>query len=414
MIAVVKVGSSNELVLVNGDKVYSALSLNRASVLNDTYSYLKALPEIAELRVIMTCPLLGANMQADGIPVSQMNCGGINKVAYISKVDVDKLKQLACNLGLGEFKLYNMFDFLTLIGKQRSVIVTGKYLDKHIYTVYVDKTGIRDFRESTKVDKNEVLSVQKFAETDYAVSEFNNLLDSYVLSSYKNIQSMNDDELSRLYMNLLTDYIKPVKVIDATEEVVQGEEIHEIEGAIAQPEKVKTPSPDKLKKTLNQYNPEYTEMVKTNYALDAIGTVLALIMGITLFANYQLTRETAHIEDKINQVKEVVTPKEDNLKYLQAFASSLKSNKSGDTEVVQKISDIKIDGILAEIALKQDTVGVVVYLNRGSSDAEAKAAIDNYEAKLKTIINVDEVKEDKDYDVVGATLIKYIIHGSLK
>lgn len=411
MIAVLKVGSTQELVLIDKKKLYFAFSLNRSSVLTDTYKYLKSIPEgITELRVIMTPTVVGSELECDGVPLNQFDCGGINKTAYLSKNDLSKLKLLAIKLGLKEFKLYNMFDFLRLIGKRRPVIVSGKYLDRNVYTVYVDRTGIKSFRESDKPDYHDILDVQRFSETTTCVSELNTELAASVRNEYLNINDMNDDEIKKLYMLLLSHYVTPAKIVKTDSEIENlAQPIVEFDGSIPEKEK-----PEQEKAPVKPKVVKYTEHAKLNYGLEALIATLAIVVGVNIFSNVQLKAENVAIHDKLDQLNGVLKPMKDNLAYYQDYVKVLKSGGSNDLKFIEQLNSIKIDGVLGEVVFNKNNVGVQVYLAKGNTEEATKAAIENYKQALSQFVNITEVKEDTSANISGATLVKIIIQGTLK
>lgn len=425
MIAVLKVGSTQELVLIDKNKVYFAFSLNRSTILNDTYKYLKSITEgVDELRVIMTPTIIGSDLECDGVQLNQFDCGGMSKTAYLSKSDLNKLKLLALKLGLREFKLYNMFDFLKLIGKRRPVIVSGKYLDRNMYTVYVDRTGIKVFRESEKPDYHDIVDVQKFSETTTCISELNTELAASVRSEYVNINDMNDDEIKKLYMLLLSHHVTPAKIIKTDSEIENmTQPIMEFDGTVPEEPVTEPIVKDKKanrkkkqkEKTVNEnVAPKYPEHAKLNYALEGLIAALAIMVGVNVFSNVQLQAENTAIHDKLDQLNGVLKPMKDNLSYYENYVKVLQSGGSNDLKFIEQLNNIKIDGVLGEVVFNKSNVGVQVYLAKGDSDDATKAAIENYKQSLSKFMNITDVKEDTSANISGATLVKIIIQGTLK
>lgn len=415
MIAVLKIGSTNELVLLEDKKLYFAFSLNRSTILNDTYKYLKSIPKsIDELRIIITPTIMGSELICDGLPLNQFNCGGIRKTAYISKIDVEKLKLLAIKLGLREFKIYNMFDFLKLIGKRKPAIISGIYLDRYMYTVYVDRTGIKSFRESEKPDYHDIMDVQKFSDTTLAISELNVELAANVRNEYENINDMNDDELKKIYMLLLTHYVTPAKVINTASVVNDiAKPLTELDSDVPVQE---PPKPEKKKKErkVSNVEPKYLEHAKLNYGLEAFACVLSVAIGISAYGNIQLTSENVVLHDKLTQLNAVYKPLKDNLHYYDDYVKVLQTGSSSDLQFIEDLNKIKMDGVLGEVVFNKDNVGIQVYLAKGRTDEETKVAIENYKGELSKLMTITEVKEDTGASVEGATLVKIVIQGVLK
>ena len=409
MIAVLKIGSTQELVLIDDKKLYFAFSLNRSSILNDTYKYLKSLPKaVDELRVIITPTIIGSDLPCEGVALNQFDCGGIRKTAYLSKIDLDKLKLLALKLGLKEFKVYNMFEFLKLIGTKRPAIISGKYLDRNMYTVYVDGTGIKSFRESEKPNHEDIKDVQKISDTTTCISELNTELAACVKNEYININDMNDDEIKKLYMLLLTHYVTPTKVF-STESVIEqmAEPIQELVEEEEETTVAEEP-PKPVEKRI------VTKEMKVTYAFDALFVLLGIIVGSNAYANIQLKNENVVIHEKLDQLNSVLKPMKDNLNYYQDYVKVLEQGNTNDLAFIEKLNNIKIDGVLGEVVFKKNDVGVQVYLAKGNTDEETKAAIENYKTAVSEFMNITEVKEDTTANVTGATLVKIIIQGTLK
>lgn len=413
MIAVLKIGSTNELVLIEDKKLYFAFSLNRSTILNDTFKYLKSLPKnIDELRIIITPTIMGSEVSCDGMTLNQFNCGSIRKTAYISKIDVEKLKLLAVKLGLREFKLYNMFDFLKLIGKRKPAIISGIYLDRYMYTVYVDRTGIKSFRESEKPDYHDILDVQKFSDTDFAISELNVELAANVRNEYENIDDMNDDELKKIYMLLLTHYVTPAKVIGTSSAIDNiTDPLIELDSDI--PEEPLPPQPKPVEKK-RDFEPKYVEHVKLNYCLDGAAFLLSIVLGFSAYGNIQLKSENTVLHDKLTQIESVYKPMKDNLNYYDGYIKVLQSGNSSDLKFIEDLNSIKMDGVLGEVVFNKENIGVQVYLAKGRTDEETKVAIENYKDELSKFMNITEVKEDTGASIEGATLVKIVIQGVLR
>ena len=103
-------------------------------------------------------------------------------------------------------------------------------------------------------------------------------------------------------------------------------------------------------------------------------------------------------------------PYEDEIEYLTYYKNSL-DNGTKTSDVLKQISEVKVNGVLSEVGINKDTVGIFVYL------ADSKD-IDSYKKSIGKIINVEscdskgEVTSESTGNAI--TLYKYLIQGKLK
>ncbi len=439
MIAILKIGSSNELVVTKKNKLYYAFTLTEGNVLNETYKYLKGMP-VKELRVILTPVVKVSSTLTDDIQISEFKGEGLDRKCFVSRHDVDKLKILTANLDLDKLKIYSMFDLFRLIGKRKPSVICGKYLGNFVYYIYLDKNGVRDFREAKEVDTDVVNNLLKFSETKNVISEFNLELDGVIRNRFTNIADLRDYELEKLYPNLCTDFLSPNleiavtpgdTIVSMTLPTETMEEEYEEEEEILD-EEVQDSLEDNLDDELNEEMIAVTsskrERGKRNrggrkeertpkqdmapnrlldIGLTVVGVILAVILSLSLFSNKQLPAETKHIEEKSQQLEEVIAPMKDNANYLNNYTKVLSNGGPTDVNVIEQLGKISIDGVLSEVVLNQKEVGLIVYL------ADEKS-IDAFTTELGKIMTVSEVSKEGKLGLDSTSLNKFIIHGTLK
>ena len=430
MIAILKIGSSNELVVTHSGRLCYAFSLTKGNLLNETYKYIKGM-NIKELRVIMTPVVRAESGTTEDVIISEFMGETINRKCYISRHDLAKLKRLSADLGIKELKLYSLFDLYKIIGKRKPSVICGQYKDGFIYYIHVDKTGVRDFRETVAPDSNVAVNMLEFSDAPNIISEFNLELDGILRNRYNNIEELTDDELSRIYPNLATDFITP-NIITS---ISQGDSIHEMpipeiyeeenkeeiaDGYYEEEEILEEPDDDVEELTaatstrgrFSRMRPSKPSNVPPqNRMLDIgvtiVGVVMAVIVSLSLFSNKQLVAETGNIKEKSEQLEEVIAPMKDNVNYLNDYANVLQNGGPTDNAVIEQLSKISIDGVLSEVVLKQKTVGIIVYL------ADEKA-IDKFTEELGNVMTVSEVSKEGKLGLDSTSLNKFIIHGTLK
>lgn len=429
MLAILKIGSSNELVVTKNNKLCYAFTLTKGKMLNETYKYLKGM-DIKELRVIMTPIVRTEGGNTDDMIISEFVGETINRRCYISRHDVAKLKRLCADLNVTQLKLYSLFDLYKLIGRRKPAVICGEYKDNFVYYIYVDKNGVRDFRETTSPDSQTAVSMLEFSNTPYIVSEFNLELDGVLRNRYTNIDELRDEELEKIYPNLSTDFITPnmmipispgdsiadmpIPEIHEEEDVLEEEPfVEEVEDEYEDDEDIEevaaiTATRGKLGRVKPNKEPN---VPPTNRLMDLgltiAGVFVAIILSLSLFANKQLSAETDNILEKGEQLEEVIAPMKDNVNYLNDYATVLENGGPTDNAVIEQLSKITIDGVLSEVVLKQKTVGIIVYL------ADEKA-IDKFTEELNKVMTVSEVSKEGKLGLDSTSLNKFIIHGTLK
>ena len=425
MIAVLKIGSSNELVVTHNNKLCYAFTLTKGNMLNEAYKYLKGM-NISELRVIMTPIVRTEGGNTDDMILSEFVGETINRRCYISRYDVAKLKRLCADLKVSQLKLYSLFDLFKIIGKRKPTVICGEYKDNFIYYIYVDRNGVRDFRETTSPDSQTAISMLEFSNTPHIVSEFNLELDGVIRNRYTNIEDLRDEELEKIYPNLSTEFITPNIVLpispgdSITEmpipEIHEEEEPLELDDEFENEEEEEdideiaaiTATRDRRSKANNvrELNVPPTNRMM-DFGLTIAGVFLAIVLSLSLFANKQLSAETENILQKGEQLEEVIAPMKDNVNYLNEYTTVLQNGGPTDNSVIEQLSKITIDGVLSEVVLKQNTVGIIVYL------ADEKA-IDKFTEELGKVMTVSEVSKEGKLGLDSTSLNKFIIHGTLK
>ena len=436
MKAILRIGSSNELIVVENRKLCYCFSLRTGSILSDAYKYLANLP-LTELDVIMTPVIKSPEGVTKDYEISGFQIDGRARKGYVSYVDIEKIKELSSALGLASFNVYNMFDVLELIGQRVPSIICGKFVKNFVYYVYVDRRGIVEFLTSKEPMMAKLDELVERYETENVITEKNNILNGLVRSMYDNIIDMDDDELSRVYVPLCVDAINPSLTImvddscDGIQEINLEDEGFN-EGFMPIEEEPETLEEGFVDTVDEEYEPQVEEPVrvpeKENEAvnsnrrrslnglsrnklisrlLDLVGCFLVVVLSLTLVANKEVPQETDNLNEKIVQVESVVKPMRSNVDYMNNYIDSLAKGKNTDNQIVEGISAIKVNGILSEIALSRKDVGIALYLSNEKD-------IDKFTEELNKIVKVKNVDKMSKMELGGDPLTKFVISAAIK
>lgn len=439
MKAILRIGSANELIVVENRKLCYCFSLRTGSILSDAYKYLANLP-LTELDVIMTPVIKAPEGVTKDYEISGFQIDGRARKGYVSYTDIEKLKELSKALGIQSFKVYNMFDVLGLIGQRVPSIICGKFVKNFVYYVYVDRRGIVEFLTSKEPMVSKLDELVERYDTDNVITEKNNILNGLVRSMYDNIIDMDDDELSRVYVPLCVDAINPGFVIEVDD---SNDGIQEIglmdegfnEGFVAVEEEPETLENDFIEEEdegfIEEEEPEVEEPVRAprenkavnskprrsfgglsrnkliSRLLDLVGCLLVVVLSLTLVANKEVPEETDNLNEKIVQMESVVKPMRSNVEYMNNYIDSLANGKNTDNQIVEKISAIKVNGILSEIALSRKDVGIALYLSNEKD-------IDKFTEELNKIVKVKNVDKMSKMELGGDPLTKFVISATIK
>ncbi|GAA0101674.1 hypothetical protein UT300012_23890 [Paraclostridium bifermentans] len=440
MKAILRIGSSNELLVVENRKLCYCFSLRTGSILTDAYKYLANLP-LTELDVIMTPVIKAPEGVTKDYEISGFEIDGRVRKGYISYVDIEKIKELTRALGLNSFRVFNMFEVLKLIGQRVPSIICGKFVKNFVYYVFVDKRGIVEFSVSQQPQLDKLTEMASLYDVENVITEKNNVLSGLVRSMYDNITDMDDDELSRVYVPLCVDAIKPglsVMVDDSDyaieelgimddgfnagfipdeeeplgfeEEFIEEEELFDdfIEEEDYIDEPVSEPVREsKAVKSNKQPRAGLSRNKLISRLLDLVGCLLVVLLSLTLVANKEVPADTGYLNEKIAQVESVVKPMRANLDYMNNYIASLSDGKNTDNQIVEKISAIKVDGILSEIALSKKDVGIALYLSNEKD-------IDKFTEELNKIVKVKNVDKMSKMELGGDPLTKFVISATVQ
>lgn len=424
MIAVLKIGTSNELVILDNKRLCYAFTLTPGNILGEVYKYTKPL-KIEEFRVIITPDVKMPDIASDDIVLNEFYSSSLSRKAYVSRYDIKKLKMLANDLGLNKLSIYSTFEVLRLIGNRRPTIVCGKYLDSSTYYIYMDAEGIKDFRHTVDISEATARTMIESNSCENVITEYNLELDGLVRSRFTNINDLMDEEFERIYMNLVTDMVRPslelnIKQGDLIEEVenhlepediipLEEDEEDEDDYGVEELAAVDTTRKNSRVKKVKEKRPkvEHEKSHGLALVLEVIGCILAVILAFSLFSNKELAAETNNINEKAEQLQQMLAPMKDNVDYLNNYVKVLENGGPTDNKVVETLSKVQIDGVLSEVVLKQNTVGIIVYL-------ADETTIDKFTEDIGSVITVTEVSKEGKLGIDATSLNKFIIHGTLK
>ena len=151
-------------------------------------------------------------------------------------------------------------------------------------------------------------------------------------------------------------------------------------------------------------------MDKRRVGTTVASMLLAVVIGLTFFVNKELPAQTEDLNSRASSLQENLQPYKDEIEYLTYYKNSL-DNGTKTSDVLKQISEVKVNGVLSEVGINKDTVGIFVYL------ADSKD-IDSYKKSIGKIINVEscdskgEVTSESTGNAI--TLYKYLIQGKLK
>lgn len=424
MKAVVKLGLENFLVVIEDKTILEIVHLDSDNYLNDIKSQLLCHKKgsIDEIDFIVTPMVVEGNRNSfvtDGIIVGDLECD--KEYTYIiDRGDLENYRKLASALAIDKINIYNKFDIFTLIGQKEPCVIVGAYFDSY-YIVCVDYRGIIRFETYNNLKKDYIINMCRATNCTKAYNESNLLLKGQITQTYTNATDLSDNEFKYIYQALVLTGIKPcyATTIRGTDEPIPEEynvlqeeltdisddatAIYEVEDNDEDEGFTKPKSkPKKFKKK--------TKFKDKHSVVTAMVMVLSVIIGMTFFSNKELPAQTEDINSRAVALEENLQPYEDEKEYLTYYQNSLDTGVK-TSDILEKISKIEVNGILSEIGVNKDTVGIFVYL-------ADKDDIDKYKKSVNKIVDVEscDYKGEINSDSTGSkiTLYKYLIQGKIK
>ena len=430
MKAIIKLGLTNDLVVIDDKVVIGILPLGD-DILNEVKDQLMCMKAgtITELNFIVTPTVIKEydNMfVTDGIPIGKLNCE-IDYTCVLDRDDLDKFRQLASYLNIDKINIYNIFDVYKLIGQQNPCVIVSAYLGGKFFGACVDYRGVIRFNVFDDLNKEYVKEMCVGTKCSKAYSENNLALKSRIMQTYYNARDLSDDDISSAYPALVLNGIKPAyeTEISGKDEPIPPE-FNTVQEEIS--DKIETPSPiykveededenegfiepkPKRKGLFRKSKSKKETMDKKRVGTTVASMLLAVAIGLTFFVNKELPAQTEDLNSRASSLQENLQPYEDEIEYLTYYKNSL-DNGTKTSDVLKQISEVKVNGVLSEVGINKDTVGIFVYL------ADSKD-IDSYKKSIGKIINVEscDSKGEVTSESTGnsITLYKYLIQGKLK
>ena len=415
-IGIFKVSTSCELTVIKTREgatkasICVSYTLNPRIPLTDCQSRIKNL-ELDELWVtIQGQVVLGHD--SDHIVTNRLSriVSG-EKVSTIHREDLEKIKYMAEDLKIPVLKLYDMYDIYAKMGETKPVILCGDYYNNQYAYMYVKDGEIQEHRVWRNIDNKVLMNMMAEFDVNLVLPIYNNLLSEPIQKKISNWNYVSSQEKTLLALSLGTVLIYPVK------------EFTMKDGILVENKKLIKDHTPTVKKDFKQFIKEQTverETAVTSHThkkrspnkfftlgrtLTATGFIVASILSASIAINKQLPANIEYLQGKQEELAELLNPKQSTLDYYTDF---LESNKTGngnlDANYIAQISGINVDGIIAEIRLEKDNVGIVVFLKDPNT-------LEQLTADLNTIFEVVQVADKGSVSLDNTSLTKYIING---
>ena len=414
--AVLKLTNSKELALVEDNRIVFAVSLLQENYLQECLNTLK--PFTIEELVVVYLPTITNSLNKKDYKIRSFQIGNIEKFCYISTEDIEKLQELCDKLDIYSLKIYDTLAFYPLMAKDGPVIIAGENVQNGYSYAYVDNRGIDDYRIAVKSSPKIIQAMLEYHKDKdvRVVSFYSNMLLELLSKKFDNLGMIEPEKQLLLIPMLCTFLIKPPLMLaiarkeepeeldipdDLTQEFI--DEIDDLESQPAnnipvakQPDVVELSDDDKPKKGFSF----------GTLMLDVVGVAASMVLAFSIVANKEMPKDIKYLNDKLSEVKEIVLPEQNTVTYYQKYLKGLQESKNIDGDIVDKISKVKVDGVLGEIKLDRDNVGVRVYLKNAKD-------IDKVKDDLSKIYNVKNVQDQGVVSVGKTSLNKFSIDGTL-
>lgn len=421
-VGIFKVSTTYELTIIktleSGSKsgICVSYTLNPRLPLTDCQAKIKAL-NLDELWVtVQGHVILGQDSDHDVLNrFSKISSG--EKVSVINSEDLNKIKFMAESLGIETLKIFDMYDIFGKMGEEKPVLLCGDYYDDSYAYIYVKNGEIQDHRVWRSTDTELLYNMMKEFDTNFVLPIYNNLLNKPISKKVTNWDYVGSQEKTLLSLSMGSLLVNPVKIFKLVDN-------HMVEQKIEEPKKTQQAKPVENKlspkrgpKHVNATKSEKPKketslkdkLAKTSFnktkVLTVSGLMIAMLLGAFLVANKQLPSNIEYLEDKQQELMDLITPKQSTLDYYTKFVEANKAQEGNiDANILAQINGVQVDGLIAEVRLQKDNVGLVVFLK------DAKK-INELTDKLNSIFEVVQVADKGSVSLDNTSLTKFIING---
>lgn len=415
-IGIFKISTSCELTIIRTvdtatkASICVSYTLNPRIPLTDCQSRIKNL-DLDELWVtIQGQVVLGHD--SDHIVTNRLNkiVSG-EKISTIHREDLDKIKYMTEQLNIPILRLYDMYDIYAKMGEQKPVILCGDYYNDQYAYMYVKDGQIQEHRVWRNVDNKVLMNMMSEFNVNLVLPIYNNLLSEPIQKKVSNWDYVSSQEKTLLALSLGSILIQPIK------------EFTMKDGVLVENKKlIKEPS-TLIKKDIKSFIKDQTVIKETavteqalkmpflkkiftlSKVLTASGFIVATLLSASIAINKQLPQNIEYLQNKQEELAELLNPKQSTVDYYSDFLESSKAgNGNLDSNYIAQISGVSVDGIIAEIRLEKDNIGIVVFLKDPNT-------LEQLTADLNSIFEVTQVADKGSVSLDNTSLTKYIING---
>lgn len=420
--AILKLGDTRELTLLNlTNDIIFTYSLKEEDYLTECYKYLNGL-NVAELHVIVT-PKVLSSLAEDHLPLSEFTIAqNVHKYTALNKHDLDKLQFLCSHLKIEILKIYDILDYYKTLGKD-PIILCGPYIDGLYSYMYIDEMGIKDFRASSGLNPDIIDSMVKYHNVINIAPYYNDIKLKLIAQKVGNFSMLPNEEQLILTHSLITLFLNEKYSFavsntsldeqlldDSIESAQELESVFESNDFLEEISLQDIEKPDKIVKKEKKVQPlELEDNIKPKKnllgrVLDVAGAITAIAIAFSVIANKQMPNDISYLKDKQTELSQLVKPRESTIKYYNTFMKSMSDEENQDSKLIKDIGAIKVDGLIAEVKLHKNDIGVVVYL-------KDPAKIEDVKDEMSKLFKISDVNNSGTVTLDNTSLTKFIING---
>lgn len=333
------------------------------------------------------------------------------KMSIIHREDLDKIKYMAEQLNIPVLKLYDMYDIYAKMGEQKPVILCGDYYGDQYAYMYIKDGEIKEHRIWRNVDNKVLMNMMSEFDVNLVLPIYNNLLSEPIQKKVSNWDYVSSQEKTLLALSLGSILIKPVREFNLKQGILVEKTIPVVQDTPLIKRDIKSfiNNPTVSRETAITENalktPFHKKIFTLGKVLTASGFIVATLLSASIAINKQLPQNIEYLQGKQEELAELLNPKQSTVDYYTDFLESSKAgNGNLDANYIAQISGVSVDGIIAEIRLEKDNVGIVVFLKDPNT-------LEQLTADLNGIFEVTQVADKGSVSLDNTSLTKYIING---
>lgn len=339
------------------------------------------------------------------------------KASVIHSEDLNKIKFMAESLGIEKVKVYDMYDIFGKMGEEKPVLLCGDYYDDNYAYIYVKDGEIQDHRVWRNTDNEVLYNMMKEFDTNFVLPIYNNILDKPIGKKVTNWDYVGTQEKALLSLSigsLLVNPIKSFKLVD--NKLVEEKIVKETQKSVKAKKEVNNKSLKNVPKKedndlilVNKSSEIKSKLRSVPFnktkVLTVSGIAVAVLLGAFLVSNKQLPSNIEYLESKQQELMDLISPKQSTLDYYTKFTEANKAGEGNiDANILAQINGVEVDGLIAEVRLQKDNVGLVVFLKDAGK-------INELTDKLNSIFEVVQVADKGSVSLDNTSLTKFIING---